>query len=405
MIPVLGALFVFAQLSLHDAQSDALVASPDVASARAKVAEAQARFDEARATLGPALTANYNQVPQAGPTNTSVVTQRLTTVGAQWSLGDLFAYSPAVAQATAALRAAQRDLDDAERGERVAVVGAYYAALGARATLRARDDELSAAQAQLRAARLRFGAGDAPRLDVVRATVAVATAQSDEARAQADVENTDAALALETGVDSGALQTMTPVNLEAPPLNLAVQDAAARALASRPDVAAARENVVAEQHAVGVARRSGWPLVTLAGGYTTGVDTGIPVSGPSGTVDVSLPLSGAAHDRVREEEARLAQARAQLQKVERSVQLEVGAAVRDYRAQTIALAASEDALQSAQAAFRAAQIGYRSGALASLELESARSAYVQALVTQISALYAQARARATLSLLLGEADA
>jgi outer membrane protein len=402
---LLCALFVFAQLSLRDAQTDALGTSPDVAAARAKVAEAQARYDEARATLGPALTANYSQSPQAGANNTSTVEQRLTTVGAQWTLGDLFAYSPAVAQANASLRAAQQDLDDAERGERIAVIGAYYAALGARATLRARTDELSAAQAQLRAARIRFGAGDAPRLDVVRASVAVATAQSDVARAQADVEDTGAALALETGVESGSLQTMAPSEVAAPPSALKPNGAIARALSSRPDVAAARANVVAEERAVAVARRSGWPLVTVAGGYTRGVDTGIPVSGASATVDVSLPLTGAAHDRVREEEARLAQARAQLQKIERSVELEVGAAVREYRAQTLALAASESALQSAQAEFGASQIGYRSGALASLDLEAARSAYVQALVTQISALYAQARARAALDLLLGEADA
>jgi outer membrane protein TolC len=123
VISLIGALFVFAQLSLHDAQADALGASPDVAAARARVAEAQARYDEVRATLGPALIANYSQVPQAGATN-NVVTQRLTTVGAQWTLGNLFAYAPAVAQAGAALRAAQQALGDAQRTERVAVIGA-----------------------------------------------------------------------------------------------------------------------------------------------------------------------------------------------------------------------------------------------------------------------------------------
>ena len=368
------------------------------------MAEAQARYDEARATLGPELAANYNQVPQAGATN-NVVTQRLTTVGARWTLGDLFAYAPAVAQAKAALRAAQQDLEDAERGARIAVIGAYYAALGARATLRARNDELAAAELQLRAAKVRFGAGDAPRLDVVRASVAVATAQSDMARAQADVDDANASLALETGIQPDSLQTTAPSDVGAPPLAIDVNGAIARALSARPDVAAARANVAAEERAVGVARRAGWPLVTLAGGYTRGVDTGIPVSGPSATVDVSLPLTGAAHDRVRAEEARLAQARAKLQKVERGVELEVGTAVREYRAQTIALTASESALQSARAEFDASQIGYRSGALASLDLEAARSAYVAALVTQISALYAQARARAALSLLLGETDA
>ncbi|MGA8474192.1 MAG: TolC family protein, partial [Candidatus Cybelea sp.] len=135
MIHLLCAIFIFAQLSVRDAQADAVAASPDVAAARAKVAEAQALYDQARATFGPALTANYTQTPQAGLTNTTV-TQRMTTVGAQWSLGDLFAYSPAVAQANATLRAAQQDLNDAERSEKIAVIAAYYSALGARAELR-----------------------------------------------------------------------------------------------------------------------------------------------------------------------------------------------------------------------------------------------------------------------------
>jgi outer membrane protein TolC len=93
-------------------------------------------------------------------------------------------------------------------------------------------------------------------------------------------------------------------------MNTDVSAAVQEALARRPDVAAARENVAAEERAVVVARRGGWPLVTLTGGYTRGVDTGIPVSGASVTVDVTLPVTGAAHDRVLAEEARLAQARA-----------------------------------------------------------------------------------------------
>jgi outer membrane protein TolC len=401
MIHLLCAIFIFAQLSLRDAQADAVAASPDVAAARAKVAEAQALYDQARATFGPALTANYTQTPQAGLTNTTV-TQRMTTVGAQWSLGDLFAYSPAVAQANATLRAAQQDLNDAERSEKIAVIAAYYSALGARAELRARSDELGAATAQLRAAQVRFAAGDAPRLDVVRASVAVASAQADVARAQADVEDTGAALALETGLTPAALEATAPANASAPPMNTALESAIAQALSTRPDLAAARANVVAEAHAVAVARRGTWPLVTLAGGYTRGVDTGIPVAGPSATIDVTLPLTGASHDRVLAEEARLAQARARLHKIERAVELEVGAAVRAYRAQSIALAASQRALQNAQAEFNATQIGYRSGALSSLDVEASRAAYVQALVGQITALYAQARAEAALNLLLGE---
>jgi outer membrane protein TolC len=401
MIALVGAILLYAHLSLQNAQADALAVSPDVAIARGKLQEAQALYDQARATYGPAFLANYTQSPQAGPTNASTVEQRLTTVGASWTLGDLFAYAPAVAQADAALQSARLSLNDAERNEAIAVITAYYAALAAQAAREARDRELAAANAELRAANLRFSAGDAPRLDVVRASVAVASAQADLARAQADADTAAAALATETGLPTTVLQTTVPSRLEIAPTSADVNAEVAQALARRPDVAAARQNVTAAERAVAVARRGGWPLVTLSGGYTQGVDTGIPVSGASATVDVTIPVTGAAHDRVLAEEARLVQSRAQLAKIERSVTLEVGSAIRDYEAQTVALAASQRALQGAQAEFAATQIGYRSGAVSSLDVEAARTAYIQALVNEISALYAQARARATLDLVVG----
>jgi outer membrane protein len=390
----------FAQLSLADAQRDALAQSPDVAVARGKVQEAQALFDEARATLGPALLGNYTEGPQSGSANQTVA-QRLTTVGAQWTLGDLLAYSPAVAQANAALRSAQFDLDDAERTEEITAIGAYYAALLARATMQARNQELQSAQAELRAAQLRFSSGDAPRVDVVRASVAVAQAQSDVARARAALGDADAALAQETGVQVSLLQQTEPGDpvLVQPP-ELDVTTAISQALAARPDVASARENVVAEEHAVAVARRGGLPLVTVSGGYTSGVDTGVKVHGPSASVQMIYPLGGAAHDRVVAEEARLAQARAQLTKIERRITLEVGSAVRAYQAQTAALAAADRALHDARAEFDATQIGYRNGASSSLDVETSRATYVQAMVAHITALYAQAQASAALRLIV-----
>ena len=404
MIVVVCTILLYAQLSLQSAQADALTVSPDVAIARGKVAEAQALYDQARATYGPAAIANYAQSPQAAASGASTVEQRLTTVGGSWTLGDLFANAPAVAQAGAVLQAARLSLNDAERSEQIAVINAYYAALAAQAAKNARAQELGAANAELRAANLRYSAGDAPRLDGVRAAVAVASAEADVARAQADADTAAETLAAQTGVAANAFETTVLNETAVAPFSMNADDAVALALARRPDVASARENVVVEERAVVVARRGSWPLVTLTGGYTTGVDTGIHVSGPSATVDVSLPVTGAARDRVLAQEARVVQARAELEKIVRSVRLEVGAAVRDYHAQSAALAASQRALQGARSEFAATQIGYRSGAVSSLDVEAARTTYVQALVNEISALYAQAKARAALNLLIGQGN-
>jgi outer membrane protein TolC len=391
---------IFSQLSLGDAQSAALAHSPDVALARAKVAEQQALFNAARSVYAPALTANYTEAPQ-GVDVDQTAAQRLTTVGASIALGDLFAASPAIAQANASLRAAQFDLVDAQRTERITVIGFYYDALDALATVGARQVALAGANAELKAAQLRFNSGDAPRLDVVRAQVALANAQADLARARADALNASDALATETALDVSALATGLS---EQPAVQLVPHDvngAVRAALSSRPEIASARAAVDAETHAVEVTRRDGLPQVTLAGGYTSGVDSAIKVSGPSVNVNAMMPLGAAPHDRVVAEEARLTQAQAQLERVRRQVTIEVSAAVRTQIAQGEALAAAERALGEAKAEFDATQIGYRSGASSSLDVESARTTYISALVTELSAYYAQARAAATLQLLMG----
>ena len=406
MLVLAAVLFVqaFTGLSLDQAQSAALSRSPDIAAANGKVTEQEALFNAARANYGPALFGTYATTPQAGNDNQTVI-QRLTTVGAQVTLGDVLAYSPLIAETNASLRAAQFDLVNAQRTERINVIGLYYTALTAHATLDARRVALQGAQNDLRAAQLRYKNGVAPHLDVVRASVAVAQTQADLARAQADADNGDAALATETGVAGASLQTM-PERAATPTAVTITPDAAVqRALENRPEIASARENVAAEEHAVAVAKRGGLPLVTMSAGETSGFDTGVPVHGPSVNVNATLPVGGAAHDRVLAEEARLAQAQAQLAKAERQITTEVSASVRLYQAQSVALAAAQRALEEADAEFKATQIGYRNGASSSLDVESARATYVQALVAQISALYPQQEAEATLQLLMGKSNA
>ena len=397
---LLLAVSTFANLPLAQAQAKALAVSPDVGIARSKVDEQQALFDQARAAYGPALTGNYVEGPQGTPEGT--IAQRLTTLGAQVTLGDLIAYSPAIAQASSNLRSATFEFDNAQRTERINVIHLYFAALSANAALSARQQALANVQSQLRAANLRYSAGDAPHIDVVRAAVSEAQAQSALATAQADQRNAYAALETETGAGDGDLIALSnhvqPTASAVPVLALAVQ----AALTTRPEIASAQANVSAEEHAVQIARRGGLPVITVGGGFTSGVDSGFKVSGPSATAALSFPVGGAAHARVLAEEARLSQARWQLEKVRRDVTTEVAAAVRTYDAQTAALQAAQRAESEASLELHATQVGYRNGASSSLDVETARATSTQAQVDEISATYAKAEAQATLQLLMGQ---
>jgi CzcA family heavy metal efflux pump len=392
---VQASSIAFAALSLADAQTRAVDASPDVRTARASLAGAQAALAQARGAYGVSGTAAYTEAPQGAPEGT--IAQRLTTVGAQVTLGDVFAYSPLVAQAAASVRAAQTDVRTAERAERVKLIGLYYGALKARSVAAARRDALATAQAFADAARKRFAAGDVPRIDVVRADVALARAQGDAARAAADDANASDALARETGVAATALGGTS--NAAVPPAQPLAPDAAiARATAARADIASADANVRAARAGVSAAQRAVIPPVTINAGYTRGVDSGVRIGGPTVGASVAVPFGGALGAKVRAQRALLDAAIAKRDAVTRQVAVEVGAAARNAAAAVEAERASEAALAAARAELDAASLGYRSGASTSLDLSSARSTYAQAQVDALSALYDRLQAQATLDL-------
>jgi cobalt-zinc-cadmium efflux system outer membrane protein len=388
----------FADLSLGQAESAALATSPDVAQADAVVRENAAAVSAARGALGPSLTSSYVRAPQGG-SNNDTITQRLTTVGVQTTVGDVLAYSPALAGAEATLRGARASLLVAQRTERVKVIGLYYDALKARAIAQARDEALRTAQQQRDAAAIRVRAGDAPRLDLVRANVAVARATAAAETARATDQNATEALAVEANAKTALASTVDGPLSAAP--DVVPSDAVALALRNRADLRAASEATTAAQAAVTAARRSALPAITVGAGYETGVDTGVQIHGPTLNVTVGIPLNGAAHAQVAQKTAVVAETVAKAQAQQRQIQLDVAAAARTLSATQRATAASTQAREEAYAELQATGVGYRNGASSSLELASARDTYTQAVVDELSSLYDELKARATLDLEVG----
>ena len=386
----------FVQLDLATAQARSIAASPDVTIARSEVERNRSALAQARATLGPAGFANYTANPQQAASGVGTATQTLTTIGLQTTIGDLLAYSPLVSQAAAALRASEADERSAERTERSKVVTLYYAALKARAILGARRASLASAASARTAAQKRFAAGDAPRLDVVRADVAIARATADLAAARAADANATEALRIETGTPVDLTQTR-PEN--APDATVTdPQTAVIRALQTRSDVVSARESVVAERAQVHATERGVFPPLTIQGGYSRGIDGGTVISGPSVTANLTIPLGGAASAKVAQERQRLVQAKAKLTSAERALTIDVGSATRNYTAAHEARLAATQARIQAAAEFAATDLGYRNGGSSSFELAAARATSSQAQVDELSAIYDEAAARAALQL-------
>lgn len=390
----------FAGVSLEAAEQAALANSPDVLAAHAVVEQNMAATAAVRAALGPSLVSSYAVAPQNGPAG-GTITSRLTTVQVQTTVGDLVAAAPLAAAALATLRSAQSNESATKRTEELNVVNLYYAALKARAVLSARESALASANEQLRAAQTRVAKGDAPRLDVVRAQVAVARATADAELARAGDANATEALRIETGVQPAALATTTTGELPIPARDLDPATAVTRAVALRPDLAAAAHTARAAQASAHAAHRGVLPALTVGAGYAKGIDGGAPVASPVLNVSLTLPLNGAARARALQADAIVAEDKAKAASMQRSIEVAVAASARNLAAAQRASAATTQARVAAAAQLAATQVGYANGASSSLELTTARDVYTQSLVDELSAKYDEARAHAALALEVG----
>jgi len=394
-------LLAAAVLTLVDVERAAIANAPTVIAARERVREQRAVVAQTGASRMPHAFASYAQAPQGGTIGT--ITQRLTTVGGQFALGDVVGTSAALAQARSEVQLAQAQEAGAREAERMRAVDLFFDAIQTTDIERLRERIVAAAQADRRAARLRYAAGDVPRLDIVRADVALASAQADLARARADRDNALGMLSLEIGARGPALNlpSLASVGI-AEPAATAPAAAVGIGLRLRPEVLAARAAVAAEESAVSVAERARLPAFTAQLGYTTGVDGGLNVKGPSASLLFDVPLSGVGADRLAAEQARLGQARAHLAGAQRLVEGEIESAIRSYAADREALVAATRARDEAAAEVTAAAIGYRNGASSSLDLQDARSTYAQAAIGAATAAATLDRAVATLHLVMGE---
>ncbi len=392
---------VFTNFSVTDAETAALANSPDVVAARARVEQSRSQFQTAKSGLAPNLVSAYSQVPIGNPPGPNV-TSRLASVGLEEIVGNFFTFKSSVDVARLSLRATQADENAAEAAERIKVVGLYFDALKNRSIAAARQSALALAVAQRDAARKRFAAGDAPRLDVVRADVAVARATADLENASAIDLNSREALLVETATSEAYVAATAPGALPPPsPVLTDPQAAVAIARRLRPEFASAELTVAAAQASIAGARASAFPFLTVGTGYQGGTDSDVPIGSPTINASLSIPLSSAVHDRVTLERAKAAEARAKAASIERTLTLGVAAAARTLGAAERSAAASTQARASAAEELRATELGYRNGASSSLEVTTARATYAQAVVDELSAIYDVAKARATLSIEVG----
>jgi outer membrane protein len=271
------------------------------------------------------------------------------------------------------------------------IQSAYFQYVANRALLEAQRTTEREARTNLSAAEERHRVGVATIADVLQARTAASQAALAAQATEGDLQTSRGALALSLGlpanlpydVDSAAGQVPVAVLADS------VDTLIARAVAARPDLAAAQAEFQASRAQISVARASRLPSLVLNGNGGRTYTSSLPQGGNNYTVSLGLriPLfAGFSHIYDQREAVALADAAAaRADALGQQVVFEV---FRSYHAlQTAArrVRTSEDLMASAEQSSEVALGRYRAGVGSVLDLLAAQSALADARAQQVLA--------------------
>ena len=393
-------------LTLANALERARRDAPAVLTAAAQTAIAAARREDAGVSLLPTLSASAGLNAGANKTSRSIdnggVVGAPTTLDAaslstgldasltaRWLLWDFGRAASSEEALAAALQAATSDEQTAQRSAVLLVANAYLAVLADEEAVASATQTLEQRTRQADIARRRVAAQVAAPIEEVRASIGVESARGELSRVQGALRRDKAQLAGSMG-----LPATTELELEAfevTPVAVTADEAGARAAASRPEVAAAKQRLLTAELQVAIAGANHRPSLLLSGSVgpswqATDTPSSQTSAGANAALVFSLPLidpSVGAAERLAM--AQRSQAGAALEQVRQAVATEASTAVIDAEQARVSLTIAEQTAKLAAANLVQAEGRYAAGAAPLMELLDAQlqdSLARQALVSQ-----------------------
>jgi outer membrane protein len=292
--------------TLPDAIAAAYSANPVVAAARAQLRQ----VDE----TVPIVSAGMRPTVGASGTFSQDLSSTFGDIGQTWRAGVSINQSiweggrirADLSAATARIEAARARLIATEYQVVVQTVTAYADVLRGREFVRLNENQVRVLEQQLRASRDRFEVGDLTRTDVAQSEARLAAARANLMQARADEQQAEQSYERLVGNAPGNLAPLPP----APPIPKDEAQAREMALATNPDLTAARLEEKAAKSDVLSIKRARLPSVGVeaSGAYTraTGPFFGISGFNPRIGVSATLPLftGGLVAAQVRQAQAR-----------------------------------------------------------------------------------------------------
>jgi outer membrane protein len=378
-------------LALEIAVDMALCHNPQVKAAWAAIKVQAGALGEARSAYVPTLNATVSKLRNDtrytdGTFPDTSNSGKTKYANLTWRLFDFGTRSANLESANQLLAGALASHDAALQKVLTSVVGAYFDAMTAQATLKARAQAVDFATGTWQTTQRREARGVAAVSDTLQAAAAVAKAQLALSRAQGDAQKTRSVLMYAMGLPTNTSFILPDEHVSTQEVR--VQDLAQwinDAQQKHPAIAAARAQLAASKAKIQSVQAEGLPTLDYTQNH---YQNGYPNQGLSSTnskvntvgFTLNVPLfEGFARTyKVRGAQAQSEQSEAQLQDTELQILMEVVKAHADAQSSFENLQASQQLLSASEAAVLSSKKRYDKGAADILELLSTQSALADA---------------------------
>ena len=417
---LLTSLGLFASSAQADTLREALVkayaTNPTLTGARAgqRANDENVPIAKARGLPGLDLSAAYTENLQTS-SSASPARQVAGRLNFDVPIYQGGAVKNAVRAADSRVDAGQANLRGTEASIFSQVVAAYMDVLRDEAIVGLNHNQVKVLQTNLEATRDRFEVGDLTRTDIAQSQSRLALAQSQFEGAESNLIGSRERYVQLVGSEPGNLEQPPPL----PNLPATTDMAVEKALASNPDLIAAKKNEEAARFDIGSARAARLPKVSLVAdksyanflhslqSFIPGFNTSQSSENASAGVQLTLPLynGGQPSAQVRQAQARSSQSIEQTIATERSIIAQTRSAYASLRASNAVIASTEAAVAATALSLEGVRAENTVGNRSILDILNAEQEYLNAQVQLVSARRNAYVAGFTLLAAMGRAEA
>jgi outer membrane protein TolC len=305
------------------------------------------------------------------------------------------------------IRATEFSAQDARDLVVLTVTGGYLSIIAASARIDSARAQVASAQALYQQATDRHNAGVAARIDVTRSQVELQTQQQRLTSQETDYAKRKIQLGRVIGLPPAQEFTLSDSLPYAPLTGVTLDQALARAYATRADLKAAQAQVQAAELAKRAAVAERYPTVELEGDY--GVIGSSPINSHgtfsvTGSLHVPIWQGGRIRAEIEEADAGLQQRRSEYEDLRAQVASDVRQAFLDLTAAASQVSVAQSNRDLAQETLAQSRDRFAAGVADTVEVVQAQEQVAGAEQDYITSLYAHNLAKASLARAMGQAD-